>query len=107
MNSKIEKTKVGWDEKIVMVCSTCAKQFPVNSPDDQDVAQRIKSELKAITKAEFGQSVRVVTASCLNICPDKKVAIAIADKNSPEVFSAVSVDPSISGIELFNALLKK
>ena len=107
MVTKIETAKVGWDEKIVMVCSTCAKQFPLSVQDDQDVAQRIKSELKAISKAELGKSVRIVTASCLNICPKNKVAIAIVDKNSSEVFSAVSVDSTISGSELYLALLKK
>ena len=78
MPKNIEQTKNGWEESVVMVCKSC---------DDQ--AERIKTELKEMAKSEFGKKVRVITTSCLGICPEKKIAISIASKKSSEVFSDI------------------
>jgi len=87
---------VGWSDKVVMVCTKCG-----------DSAERIKSDLKDIAKAELpSSSVRVITTSCLNMCPVDKIAIVVSDKNDKNIFKGYAVDPGISGRELFNNILK-
>lgn len=105
MNSnQIIATQVGWENTVVMICEKCGKQFEdglKNSPE------RIKSELKTKSKEEFGQSVRVITTSCLNICPQDKIAIAKASSTGDSVFRAYAVDPSASGEDLYQTIFKK
>lgn len=104
-DSNFEKAEVGWKDSVVMICSRCGKQF--SDILEQESPERIKVELKSRTKEEFGKSVRVITTSCLNICPKGKIAITVASaKGNKEneggvAFNAYAVDPSISGDDLF------
>ena len=102
-DKKIEKVELGWEESVVMVCTKCGKQF---EDDLRDSPDRIKSELKAKAKSELGKKVRVITTSCLNICPDNKIAVVKASNKEPSVFEAYAVDPNSSGDELFAKILK-
>jgi predicted metal-binding protein len=102
-NSKIQVTHVGWDQALVIICTKCGKQF--EKTDEKNAPERIKSELKSRAKLELGNSVRVITASCLNICPKDQIAVAIAQKNHSSVFEAYSVDPAISGDAIFEKIL--
>jgi predicted metal-binding protein len=105
MSDKIENTEVGWTETVVMVCTKCGKQF--QNTDDQSAPERFKSELKSLAKAELPpKSVRVVTSSCLNICPVDKIAIAVASTKNPGVFKGYNVDPKASSEEVFKKILK-
>jgi predicted metal-binding protein len=105
-NNKIQNIEVGWSESVIMICTKCAKQF--DSIESQDSVERIKGELKNITKRELDNgTVRVITTSCLNICPVNKIAIATACSNKVQVFDGFAVDTCISGQEIFDHLYKK
>lgn len=105
-DKNIEEINVGWSETVVMVCTRCGEQF--RSQDDQESPERIKKDLKSVSKEKLGKTnVRVITTSCLNICPENKIGIAVASKNEPGVFKAYAVDPEISGEDLFDEILKK
>lgn len=93
--NKLKNIEVGWSDNVVMVCTKCAES-----------SERIKGELKDIAKSELGSSVRVITSSCLNMCPENKVAIVVASKTDNNIFTGFAVDPEISGRELFNSILK-
>jgi predicted metal-binding protein len=103
--TKIENTEVGWEETVVMICSQCGAQF--SDSQSLESPARIKSELKTKAKSELGKKVRVITTSCLNICPVDKIAITVASTKEPGVFKAYAVDPRTSGEELYNKILKK
>lgn len=105
-NKKIEKIEVGWSDTVVMICTKCGTQF--QKAHDQEAPERIKSDLKTIAKEQLSKgSVRIITTSCLNICPVDKIAVVVASKTPSEVFSAYSVDPEVNATELFNKILKK
>ena len=101
-DKKIEKVDLGWEETVVMVCTKCGKQF---EGDLRDSPERIKTELKAKAKSELGKKVRVITTSCLNICPEDKIAIVKASNKESSVFKAYIVDPNTSGDDLFEKIL--
>lgn len=101
--TEIEDAELGWSETVIMVCTKCGKQF---NKTNQEAPEKIKSELKSIAKDKLGKkSVRVVTSSCLNICPAGKIAIAVASIKDPGVFKAYKVDPEVSADELFKIIL--
>lgn len=104
IDKKIEVVDLGWEETVVMVCTKCGNQFQDSTL--QDSPERIKSELKTKAKSELGKKVRVITTSCLNICPDGKIAIAKASIKGSSVFSAYAVDPNSLADELFDNILK-
>jgi predicted metal-binding protein len=104
-DTKISTVELGWSDAVVMVCTKCGKQF--NDSKLIESPERIKSDLKARTKSEMGRQVRVITTSCLNICPVDKIAVAVASNTGGPVFKAYEVDPNISGDELFKTIFKK
>lgn len=104
-NTKIESATVGWTDTVVMICTKCAKQF--SDPFLNEAPERMKSELKSKARAELGGSVRVITTSCLNICPVDKIAVAKASTLLPSVFKGYTVEPNVSSEELYEAILKK
>lgn len=104
-HSKIENALVGWSDSLIMVCTKCGNQF--NNSSGTEAPDRIKSELKIKTKQEFGEAIRVISTSCLNICPKNKIAIAVARKKTDKVFEAFAVDPDIACEELFEKIFKE
>jgi len=102
-DKKIENVELGWEETVVLVCTKCGKQF---EDDLRDSPERIKTDLKAKAKSELGKKVRVITSSCLNICPENKIAIVKASTQESAVFKAYAVDPNSSGEDLFAKILK-
>jgi predicted metal-binding protein len=102
-NKIIEREQIGWETAVVMVCTKCGKQF--EDSHLKEAPERIKSELKSVIKMELGKSIRVITTSCLNICPVDKIAIAIASSSSTTVFKAYGVDPDSSGEELYKTII--
>ncbi|MFA6238562.1 MAG: hypothetical protein WC635_14605 [Bacteriovorax sp.] len=105
-NKNIEGSEVGWSDTVVMICERCGEQF--KSENQQSSPERIKGDLKSIAKSEFEKgTVRVITTSCLNICPENKIAITVASKSAKDIFKAYAVDADISGKDLFEEILKK
>jgi hypothetical protein len=100
----LEIVNSGWTERVVMICSRCGEQF--KSTLDKNSPEKIKSDLKNWAKANLPQgSTRVITTSCLNICPENKIAITICDKSRPHIFDSVAVAPDIDVSDLAKSLI--
>ncbi|MGZ3788269.1 MAG: hypothetical protein ACXVLQ_07080 [Bacteriovorax sp.] len=104
MSDAIENKPVGWSETVVMICTKCGEQF--SDQKSKEAPERMKGELKAKAKAELGPRVRVITTSCLAICPSNKIAIAKASAKDSAVFKGHSVPAHSTGEELFDKILK-
>ena len=102
LDSQITNADLGWEETVVLICKTCGEQF--QNPSLQISPDRMKSDLKAIVKPVMGKKVRVITTSCLNICPKNKIAIVSASRNVLGTFNAFSADPTLSGKDLFEKI---
>lgn len=103
-NIKIENAEVVWDSAVVMICNDCGQQFSENKL--KEAPARIKNELKDKTKSEMGKSVKVVMTSCLSVCPENKIAMAVASKKDPAVFRAYTINPNSSGEEFYLEKIK-
>lgn len=95
MDTEVKEVSAGWNDAVVMVCDSCGKE-----------ALRIKAELKNKIKEETSKSVRVITTSCLNICPENKIAITVVNKTN-HAFNAFSIGQDINATELYNQIKDK
>lgn len=102
--SNIENDKLGWSESVVMICSKCAKQFDNSSA--LEYPEKLRMELKTMTKEQLGQKVRVVTTSCLNICPENKITIVKATTNGTETFKSYAVTLETSAHEVMESIIR-
>lgn len=101
--NNIEKALIPF-KKIVMICSHCGDQF--KSSQTIGAVERIKSELKTCVKERLEKGeVRGITTSCLSICPENKIAIAILAPQQSTRFEGLIVDPEISKEQLFDQIL--
>ena len=98
----IEKAAVGWSETVVMICSKCGDEFEKNcgkeSPD------RLRGELKFLVKSLCGKRIRVLSTTCLSMCPENKLAIAVTTNTKETVFQGYVVSRNVSAQEVFDLL---
>lgn len=98
----IQKINLGWESAVVMICKNCGKQF--QDQKAQEAPEQIKSKLKAKVKTELGKQVRVITTSCLGVCPEDKIVIVLASRKDPAVFKSYSVASEVNTEELYKVI---
>ncbi|RYZ75417.1 MAG: hypothetical protein EOP05_07885 [Proteobacteria bacterium] len=99
--SDIEAADVPWSHAVVMVCTKCSKKIVGSEALADDMKKDLKGELKSLR----GKAVRVVTASCLDVCPKNRMALAIASRNQDTV--ALVVDPKTKLSTLVDEILRR
>ncbi len=105
MSSAIENEDIPWSEKLILVCSKCGAKAALG-PADINPADRIKSDLKLqISQAQKKSQIRSVTSSCLDICPEGRIAIVEITRGPSSHTRALTVDPSITAADLKNHFL--
>ena len=61
---------------LVLVCEKCGKRL--DSDADKNPSRQLVSRLKKLAKKRFEKgAVRAVATSCMDICPDDQVSVAI------------------------------
>lgn len=95
-SNSIKKEDLKWSDAGVWICTKCFK--------GTDIADDLKTDFKCRMKdMGYGKRIRVMTSSCLGICPKDAQAILIAPKNGPE--EAFSFDPKEDKKEIYDHLL--
>lgn len=90
----LKQCELPWSDSIVLVCTKCARKI-----GDEQIAQDLKDSLKAEIKQRFGKDpIRVSTASCLGVCPEKRITIVIGRRNGEPSFEAYCVEPGPKAI---------
>jgi hypothetical protein len=60
---------------LVLVCEKCGKRL---KSDDDNPSRALASRLKKLSKKRFGKGeVRALVTSCMDVCPDDQVSIAV------------------------------
>jgi len=81
-SKSLQKAEVSWSEAVIMICTKCAKKIAVHESDvdlSDTLKHALKTQLKTHLKSDGLQpKIRTLTTSCLDICPDDRVAIAFA-----------------------------
>jgi predicted metal-binding protein len=61
---------------LVLVCEKCGKRL--DSESDKNPSRRLVSRLKKMGKKAFGRGeVRAVATSCMDICPEGEISVAL------------------------------
>src|SRR5580658_3254701 len=67
---------------LILVCEKCGKRL--DSDYDENPSRRLVSRLKKLAKKRFGRGeVRAVLTSCMDICPDDRLSVALVTLQGP------------------------
>ena len=90
----MQPIKPRWSEQIVLVCNNCRAPGAIKPSCGHHGADELRSWLKDRLKegGEWG-GIRVVTTSCLDVCPSDGVAVSIQEAGEePELWI---LDPEV------------
>lgn len=96
----IKQEQVPWSQAVVMVCTKCSKKIA----GDERLADDLKKELKGDFKDLRGKAIRVVTASCLDVCPKNRLTVAVAPRAGET--RTLTFEPDTKKSELISEILK-
>jgi predicted metal-binding protein len=92
---------------MVFICEKCGKRIDKSG---KNVSHRLASHFKHQVKREFAKGdVRIVLTTCMDICPDDRVTVAI-QPNTPGVgatFLAADVEDVEASSEALLAALRR
>jgi predicted metal-binding protein len=70
-------------KSLVLVCEKCGKRL--DSDRDENPSRLLVSRLKKAAKKRYGKgAVRALATSCMDICPDDQVSVAITTLHGPK-----------------------
>lgn len=79
-------------QAIIMICEKCGQKLLATAPAGApNPATEFQRNMKTEIKNRFGKGVvRAVSSSCLDICPEGRVAVGIANNGAPPEFLTVA-----------------
>jgi len=85
---------------LILVCEKCGKRL--DSDGDGNPSRQLVSRLKKLAKKRFGKgAVRAVTTSCMDICPDDRISVALIEfrgtTSNTRFFTVNGSDPDETG----------
>lgn len=83
--------KPNWHGNLVLICEKCGSKL---KQGEENPSLVLKNQLKKrlLEKSLWGPN-RVVTTSCLDICPEGKVAVAFVSDRTDLETHAEAIDP--------------
>jgi predicted metal-binding protein len=80
---------------MVFVCEKCGNRI---SGSDKNPSHRLASKIKKAAKRRYEKGgIRAVVTSCMNVCPDDRIAICIAPCNRDEKVAFYTVSAADLG----------
>lgn len=94
---ELKKTSAPVQETLLLICEKCGKRM-MREPDAENPAKALQHNLKSEAKAQKLKGIlRPVLTSCLDICPEREVAIGHIQlnqkKHEVEFFTVACEDP--------------
>lgn len=102
----VRKVKPNWHQNLILICEKCGTKLerPGNGNPSRELKDWLKKQLLA--KSLWGPN-RVVTSSCLDICPEGKVAIAFVSDRPEFPTIAEIVEPSMDRARVLEMTLER
>ncbi len=105
-NDSFQPETPPWSDELVVICSKCGKKLA--SKDNEDPSELLKSELKArVKEEELKHQLRVVTSSCMDLCPKDRIAVAVIRRDGHPAVDTFSVSLETSASAIWNKISKK
>ena len=99
----MQQVKPRWSERIVLVCNNCRPPGALKPSCGHHGAEELRNWLKDRLKesGEWG-GIRVVTTSCLDVCPAEGVTVSIQeDQEEPALWI---LDPEVDRENLLSRI---
>ncbi|MEH1874202.1 (2Fe-2S) ferredoxin domain-containing protein [Nostoc sp.] len=103
LQTSIKSVSPRWESGLVLVCSQCANERSKSSTASEDLENWLKSRLKF--EGLWGE-FRVVSSSCLGICPKSGITVVIVSNGSGGNSPCLIVNPH-SDSELLYSYIKQ
>jgi predicted metal-binding protein len=92
---------------LVLVCEKCGKRLETDS--EKNPSRRLVSRLKKMAKKTFDRGeVRAVATSCMDLCPDGEISIALLTfrdgGNNTRFFTVSADDVEDTAIQILEAV---
>lgn len=96
-----------WSGNLVLVCDKCGKKL-ADAAGGTNPAATLKDWLKKelVSRSLWGSS-RVVVTSCLDICPEERIAIAFLSDRSDLPAQVEAVDPVLERDYILETVLAR
>ena len=92
-SDETDPTPAKWEMDVLFVCQRCSAKLPDGIAADgrTTLRQWVKERLGSVGR---GKALRVVETSCLGLCPDGRIAVAIGRELSadPAVIRSVATE---------------
>lgn len=102
--------KVFFSEHGIFICTKCQKSIPA-ATSNQNMGTDIAEFIKNKYKPEFNQlghkgKVRIMTSSCLGVCPTGFQAISQISMTNPQESKSYVFDPFTETEQVFDTIKK-
>ena len=100
MKNYLKKAESPVKKGFLLVCEKCGKKLAGNS--EENPARTLQKALKEKVKAELpSDTIRPLVSSCMNVCPDGEITLAIVEDQAPHRFFTI---PETKTTEEFDQL---
>lgn len=83
-SKRLEPAEAPVRQALVLVCEKCGKKM---QDGDENPSKNLQSALKSHFKSNVGKrEVRPLLSSCFDLCPNKKIAVALVPLGGPTRF---------------------
>lgn len=86
-------TPAQWETDVLFVCQRCSAKLPDGlAPDGRTMLRQwFKERLGSVGR---GKALRVVETSCLGLCPERRIAVAIGRElaDEPAIIRSVATE---------------
>jgi predicted metal-binding protein len=108
-SAAIEHANVPWSDALILVCTKCSKKIrDQRGPESPDLTESLKNSIKAhLRSANLAKQIRIVTSSCLDVCPENRLTVAVATEKSKPTFKTFTIDPDLSPTEVLKEVMSK
>lgn len=79
-----------WRENLILICEKCGHKIDPKLNPTPELKDWLKKRL--VSSGHWGPA-RVVVTSCLDICPEKEIAIAWISDRKDRAFEIQTIDP--------------
>ena len=84
------KEEAAWKDNLILICEKCGHKIDPKENPTADLTHWLKK--KIVSSGHWGPT-RVVTTSCMDICPEKEIAIAWISDRKDRPLEIEVVDP--------------
>lgn len=98
--------KPKWHDNLILICEKCGSKLQNKSDENPSLVLKKWLKKKLVSESLWGKN-RVVTTSCLDVCPEGKVTVSFVSDHSDLEAYAKTVDPVAGCEQILSIILER